>query len=53
LKPILAELGKSRAWATETKQLLLDPGGPFPRGERIGDTWPGARSARPGLYLES
>ncbi|MBN9024499.1 trans-3-hydroxy-L-proline dehydratase [Kaistia sp. MMO-174] len=31
-----------RAWITETKQLLLDPSDPFPRGYRVGDTWPGA-----------
>lgn len=31
-----------RAWISETKQLLLDPSDPFPRGYRVGDTWPGA-----------
>lgn len=31
-----------RAFITETKQLLLDPDDPFPRGYRVGDTWPGA-----------
>lgn len=30
-----------RAWITETRQLLLDPDDPWPRGYRLGDTWPG------------
>jgi proline racemase len=29
-----------RAWITETRQLLLDPEDPWPRGYRLGDTWP-------------
>lgn len=29
-----------RAWVTETRQLMLDPQDPFPRGYRVGDTWP-------------
>lgn len=29
-----------RGWVTETKQLLLDPGDPWPGGYRVGDTWP-------------
>ena len=29
-----------RAWITETRQLMLDPQDPFPRGYRVGDTWP-------------
>jgi proline racemase len=29
-----------RAWITETRQLLLDPADPWPRGYRLGDTWP-------------
>lgn len=32
---------RGRAWITETKQLLLDPSDPFPRGYRLSDTWPG------------
>ncbi|RAH98294.1 hypothetical protein DLJ53_26665 [Acuticoccus sediminis] len=31
-----------RAWITDTRQLLLDPDDPWPRGYRLGDTWPGA-----------
>lgn len=33
---------EGRAWITDTRQLLLDPDDPFPRGYRLGDTWPGA-----------
>ena len=29
-----------RAWITETRQILLDPDDPFPRGYRLSDTWP-------------
>lgn len=29
-----------RAWITETRQLLCDPDDPWPRGYRVGDTWP-------------
>tara|TARA_R110002074_G_scaffold21869_9_gene67474 strand:- start:765 stop:1793 length:1029 start_codon:yes stop_codon:yes gene_type:complete len=31
-----------RAWLTGTRQLMLDPGDPWPRGYRLSDTWPGA-----------
>ena len=31
-----------RAWLTGTKQLMLDPSDPWPRGYRLSDTWPGA-----------
>lgn len=31
---------EGRAWITEIKQLVLDPSDPYPRGYRIGDTWP-------------
>ncbi|MFO6463360.1 trans-3-hydroxy-L-proline dehydratase [Jannaschia sp. KMU-145] len=31
---------QGRAWITDTRQLLLDPDDPFPRGYRLGDTWP-------------
>ena len=34
-----------RAWITDTRQLLLDPEDPFPRGYRVGDTWPAASKA--------
>jgi proline racemase len=40
--PAIIPTVSGRAWVTETKQLLLDPGDPFPRGYRVGDTWPGA-----------
>lgn len=33
---------RGRAWVTEIRQLMLDPADPFPRGYRVGDTWPGA-----------
>ncbi|MFN0116173.1 MAG: trans-3-hydroxy-L-proline dehydratase [Paracoccaceae bacterium] len=29
-----------RSWITETRQLLCDPADPWPRGYRLGDTWP-------------
>lgn len=29
-----------RGWITEVKQLLCDPDDPWPRGYRVGDTWP-------------
>lgn len=29
-----------RAWITGTKQLMLDPTDPWPRGVRLSDTWP-------------
>ncbi|MCC5987931.1 MAG: proline racemase family protein [Pararhodobacter sp.] len=29
-----------RAWITDTRQLLLDPEDPWPRGYRVNDTWP-------------
>jgi proline racemase len=31
-----------RAWIAGTRQLMLDPGDPWPGGYRVGDTWPGA-----------
>lgn len=31
-----------QAWISETKQLMLDPSDPWPRGYRLSDTWPGA-----------
>ena len=40
--PAMVPYISGRAWITETKQLLLDPTDPFPRGYRVGDTWPGA-----------
>lgn len=29
-----------RGWITEIKQLVCDPADPWPRGYRVGDTWP-------------
>jgi proline racemase len=29
-----------RAWITGTRQMMLDPNDPWPRGYRLGDTWP-------------
>ncbi len=29
-----------RGWITDTRQLLLDPEDPWPRGYRLNDTWP-------------
>jgi proline racemase len=40
--PAIVPTVSGRAWVTETKQLMLDPADPFPRGYRVGDTWPGA-----------
>ncbi|WP_417600929.1 trans-3-hydroxy-L-proline dehydratase [Pararhodobacter oceanensis] len=31
-----------RAWLTGTRQLMLDPDDPWPRGYRLSDTWPNA-----------
>ena len=31
---------RGRAWITGTRQLTLDPRDPWPRGYRVGDTWP-------------
>ena len=31
---------RGRAWITGTRQLTRDPGDPWPRGYRVGDTWP-------------
>lgn len=36
ISPIIS----GRAWVTETKQLMLDPGDPFAGGYRLSDTWP-------------
>ena len=33
---------EGRAWITGRRELLLDPGDPWPGGYRINDTWPGA-----------
>jgi proline racemase len=38
--PAIVPTISGRAWITETKQLLVDPADPWPRGYRVGDTWP-------------
>ncbi|WP_298432068.1 proline racemase family protein [uncultured Jannaschia sp.] len=38
--PAIRPTIQGRAWITDTRQLLLDPDDPFPRGYRLGDTWP-------------
>ncbi|MBW7922383.1 MAG: proline racemase family protein [Rubellimicrobium sp.] len=40
--PAIIPSVEGRAWITDTRQLVLDPDDPFPRGYRVGDTWPGA-----------
>jgi proline racemase len=39
-KPAILPSISGRAWITDTRQLLCDPDDPFPRGYRLGDTWP-------------
>lgn len=39
-KPAIIPSISGRAWITEVKQLMLDPADPWPRGYRVGDTWP-------------
>ena len=38
--PAIIPTISGRAWITEIKQLLCDPADPWPRGTRVGDTWP-------------
>ena len=38
--PAIVPSVEGRAWITDTRQLLLDPDDPWPRGYRLGDTWP-------------
>lgn len=38
--PAIVPSISGRAWITETKQLMLDPADPWPRGYRVADTWP-------------
>ncbi|MCC7319440.1 MAG: proline racemase family protein [Rubellimicrobium sp.] len=40
--PAIIPTIRGRAWVTDLRQLVLDPDDPFPRGYRVGDTWPGA-----------
>ena len=44
LPAIVPEIS-GRAWITETRQLLLDPSDPWPRGYRVNDTWPVRRGS--------
>lgn len=39
LPAIVPEIS-GRGWITDTRQLLLDPDDPWPRGYRVNDTWP-------------
>lgn len=39
-RPGIVPTVSGRAWITETKQLLLDPGDPWQQGYRLSDTWP-------------
>lgn len=39
-KPAIVPEISGRAWITDTRQLLLDPADPWPRGYRVNDTWP-------------
>ncbi|MBD3677435.1 MAG: proline racemase family protein [Rhodobacteraceae bacterium] len=41
-RPAILPEVSGRAWITGTHQHMLDPGDPWPRGYRVGDTWPGA-----------
>ena len=38
--PAIVPSISGRAWITEIKQLVCDPADPWPRGTRVGDTWP-------------
>lgn len=38
--PAIVPSISGRGWITEVKQLLCDPDDPWPRGYRVGDTWP-------------
>lgn len=39
-QPAIIPTVSGRAWITGTHQHMLDPGDPWPRGYRVGDTWP-------------
>jgi proline racemase len=39
-RPAIIPSITGRAWITGTRQLLLDPADPWPRGYRVNDTWP-------------
>jgi proline racemase len=39
-RPAIVPVVSGRAWITGTHQHTLDPDDPWPRGYRVGDTWP-------------
>ncbi|KMW56106.1 2-methylaconitate racemase [Candidatus Rhodobacter oscarellae] len=39
-RPAIIPSIKGRAWITGTHQVMRDPNDPWPRGYRVGDTWP-------------
>lgn len=41
-RPAIVPNVQGRAWIAGTHQILRDPSDPWPRGYRVGDTWPGA-----------
>lgn len=41
-RPAISPSVAGRAWITGTSQLMVAPDDPWPRGYRVGDTWPGA-----------
>jgi proline racemase len=41
--PAIVPTITGRAWITSTSQLMVDPDDPWPRGYRVGDTWPTVR----------
>ena len=44
--PAIRPSVSGRAWITDTRQLMRDPSDPFPRGYRVGDTWPRSGGSR-------
>ena len=39
-RPAIIPKIRGRAWITGTHQIMRDPADPWPRGYRVGDTWP-------------
>ena len=39
-RPAIIPTIRGRAWITGTHQIMRDPADPWPRGYRVGDTWP-------------
>ena len=52
-KPAIRPSITGRAWITDKRQLLLDPGDPWPAGYRLSDTWPafGRETGRSPVWL--